>query len=252
MISFYSTNLIDQASMTASSENALFPLANLKDDRRTKVFRSNSNSDSIVFDFGTASVVNSILLVDSPRSGFGILTATFQMNTTNVWTSPAFSTTVTINTAQGFGFKEFTNQTYRYARIVLTSSLGYCEISNIFIGQKITFANGMGIDLGWNYQDKELSTIKENRYGQKFVDVISRQKQISFSIRSMDKTELDQVLVVYDSKGTTKPFFVRIGDSSMINDPDRFAGMFYLNTIPQINNKSYGLYDISMNLEEAT
>jgi hypothetical protein len=42
------------------------------------------------------------------------------------------------------------------------------------------------------------------------------------------------------------------GDDTMVNDPDRFAGMFFLETVPSITNKSFGLYDISMNLEEAT
>jgi hypothetical protein len=251
MISFYSSNLVDQSTISASTENASFPASNLQDPRRTKVYRSTSNSDEIVFDFGETSEVNSVLIVDEPRNGFGITVATLELNATDTWGAPAYTTSITLNEIHGLGFKEFTTQNYRFARIVLTSTLGYCEISKIFIGKEITFANNMGIDLGWNYQDKELSTIKENRYGQKFIDVIGRQKQLSFAIRSMDKTELDQVLEIYDEKGSTKPFYVRIGDDQMVNDPDRFAGMFYLNTIPQITNKSYGLYDISMTLEEA-
>lgn len=251
MISFYSSNLIDQSVVTASTENELFPASNLIDPRRTKVFRTNSNSDSIVFDFGETSEVNSILLVDSPRDGFGVTSVTLEMNGTNTWGAPAFTTTVPLNAIHGLGFKEFALQSYRFARLVMTSTLGYCELSKVFIGKEITFANNMGIELGWTYQDKDLSTFRENRYGQKFIDVVSRQKQISFSIRSMDKTEIDQVLEIYDEKSTIKPFFVRIGNDEMINDPDRFAGMFYLNTVPQITNKSFGLYDISMNLEEA-
>jgi hypothetical protein len=251
MISFYSSNLVDQSSISASTENALFPFSNLQDPRRTKVFRSTTNADSIVFDFGETSEVNSVLLVDSPRDGFGVITATLELNGTDSWGAPAYSTSITLNAVHGLGFKEFTTQNYRFARIVLTSTLGYCELAKIFIGKEITFTNNMGIDLGWTYQDKELSTVKENRYGQKFVDVIARQKQFAFSIRSMDKTELDQMLEIYDEKGSTKPFFVRIGDNSMINDSDRFSGMVYLTAIPQITNKSFGLYDMSMNLEEA-
>ena len=251
MITFYSNNLVDLATITASNANALFPVANLKDARRSKVVRTTTASDSIVFDFGSSKSINSIVIVPS-MAGFGIATATLELNSTDTWTTPALSEAITLNTTHGFAYKEFLTQSLRYARLVFTSSLSYSEISKVFIGESISFENGMGVDLGWNYQDKELANIKENRYGQKFVDTILRQKQISFGLKSMNKDELDQVLEIYDSKGMTKPFFMRLGDTSMINDPARFSGMFYLNSIPQINNKSFGLYDMSMNLEEAT
>lgn len=251
MISFYSDNLVDQANVTVSSENLLFPKSNLKDSRRTKIFRSNSNSDSIVFDFQETSIVDSILLVDDHRNGFGFSIAILEMNGTNEWSDPAFSQAITINHAQGFAFAEFPQESYRFARLVLSSTLGYCEVSKVFIGKKIAFANGMGINLGWTYQDKELSTIKENRYGQKFIDVITRQKQINFSITSMDPDELDQVLEIYDNKGSTKPFWMRLGCADMINDQDRFAGMYYMTAVPGITNRSFALYDISMTIEEA-
>jgi hypothetical protein len=253
MITFYSNNLVNQAeSIEATNSNALYPVNNINDPRRTKVLRTTTNSDSVVFDFGETSEINSIIIVDSLRDGFGVTTATLELSATNEFSSPLFSIVVQINITHGFAFASFPIESARFARLVLTSSLGYCELSKVFIGKSIEFENGMGIDLGWTYQDKENAIIKENRYGQKFVDVISRQKQISFSLRSMDKNELDQIFEIYDDKGITKPFFVRIGDTSMINDPDRFAGMFYLNSIPQVNNKSFGLYDMSMSLEEAT
>jgi hypothetical protein len=37
----------------------------------------------------------------------------------------------------------------------------------------------------------------------------------------------------------------------MINDPNRFSGMVYLNSIPTITNTSFGRYSLSMTLEEA-
>lgn len=251
MIKFYSSNLLDQALLTPSSQNLLFPVTNLNHPFRTKVFRSTSNTSNLVMDFGETSEMDSILVVDDPRNGFGVSTITLELNTVNTWTTPAFSQVLTMNTYQGLAYAEFPLKTYRYARLVMTSTLGYCELSKFFIGKAIGFESGMGIDLGWNFADKELSTVKENRYGQKFVDVVARQRQMSFSINTMTKDELDQVFEVYDSKGITEPFFVRIGTDGMINDKDRFAGMFYLNSIPSITNKAFGLYDISMTLEEA-
>jgi hypothetical protein len=251
MISFYSDNLIDQAEISASSENSLFPVSNLTHTFRTKVFRSTTNSDSVVFDFQETSEIDSIILVDNPRAGFGVSTVTLQLNGTNTWGSPAFSQVLTFNPTHGIAYAEFATQNYRFARLVMTSTLGYCELSKVFIGKKIAFDSGIGIDLGWSYQDQDLSAMKENSYGQKFVDVKTRRRRISFSIKSLNPDELDQVLEIYDAKSNNKPFFIRLGCDDMINDKDRFSGMYFMDSVPPITNKSFALYDISQTLEEA-
>jgi hypothetical protein len=251
MISFYSTNLVDQATVTASSENQLFPVENIQDYRRTKVFRSQANSVNIDFDLGETSEIDSIILVDDPRSEFGLSTVTLQLNGSTDFSSPAFSQALTLNEYFGVGYAEFDLQEYRYARLVVTSTLGYCEISNLFIGKKIAFENNMVIDFGWSYQNDEIHTTKKNRYGQRFIDAVTRQSKINFSIKSMNPDELDQILEIYDTKGETKPFFMRLGCDDMINDKDRFAGMYFLANVPSITNKSFALYDMSFQLEEA-
>lgn len=251
MISFYSNNLADSSDLTGSNENLLFPVENIQDPRRTKVFRSQTNTDSVVFDFGSAKDLDSVIIVDNPRSGFGFTSIELQLNSSNSWGAPAFTQSITPNSDFGIAFAEFATQTYRYARLVMTSSLGYCELANVFLGEKIEFENGTDISLGWTYIEKDLSTVKENRYGQKFVDIIARQKQISFNLDALNKDELDIVLSIHDSKGVTSPFFMRLGTDDMINDKDRFAGMVYMNSIPSIKNIAFGLYDLSMSLEEA-
>ena len=122
-LKFFSSNLIDQSTITPSSENLNFPVSNLKDPRRTKVYRSTSNSTSVVFDFQETSEIDSIFIVDEPRNGFGISTITIQFNATSDFSSPAHSETVDFSIAHGVGYKIFTQQNYRFARLVLTSNL---------------------------------------------------------------------------------------------------------------------------------
>jgi hypothetical protein len=246
---FYSNNLIDNSTITASTENLNFPPSNLKDPRRTKVFRTLSNSDTLILDFQETSEVDSIFIVDEPRNGFGISTLSFDLNATSNFTSPAYSDSLTFSTTHGVGFKSFPIQNYRFCRLSLTSTLGYCELSKIFIGKAIDL--GKGPNFNWSYQDKDLSIIKENRYGQRFVDIITRQKQVNMAFSLLNKDQLDKIFQIYDEKSTTKPFFFSVGCSTMINDPNRFAGMVYLNSIPVITNTSFGRYSLSMTLEEA-
>ena len=246
---FYTGNLIDNATFTASTENLSFPPSNLKDPRRTKVFRTLTNSDTLILDFQETSEIDSIFIVDEPRNGFGISTLSFDLNATSNFTSPAYSDSLTYSTIHGVGFKSFTQQDYRFCRLSLTSTLGYCELSKIFIGKELNL--GKGPNFNWTYQDKDLSIIKENRYGQRFVDIITRQKQVNMAFSLLNKDQLDKIFQIYDEKSTTKPFFFSVGCSTMINDPNRFAGMVYLNSIPVITNTSFGRYSLSMTLEEA-
>ena len=137
-IRFLSNNLLDGSVKTASTTNAQYPLSNLSNSLRTKTYRSTSNSDNLVVDLGTADAVDSFMLVDNWKNGFGLLTLTLEANATDEWSAPAFSTSVTLDTKFGIAHSEFTAQSYRFWRLVMTSSLGYCELSNFFLGAAST------------------------------------------------------------------------------------------------------------------
>ena len=249
---FYVNNLVDQATITASNENALFPASNLQDQRRTKVFRSTTNSDSIVFDFQETSEINSVMVVDEPFNGFGFTTITLELNGTNTWGSPAFTQSITVSTEHGVGYAEFNTQSYRFARIVLNSTLGYCELSKIYIGKNTQIGTDRSVQYGWSYQDRDISRVTENRYGQKFSDIILRQRLINFSMNLLSKDEMDNIFEIYDYCGITKPLFIRIGCDEISNEKRRYAGMFYMNNVPTITNTSFNRYSLSFQLEEAT
>lgn len=251
MIKFYSGNLLDQATITVSSENALFPKSNLTHPFRSRVFRSQDDLVTVTFDFQETSLVDSVIIVPDLVSGFGVNIGTFKLNGSSNFASPAFINAITFNHTHGLAYAEFSEQSFRFAELELESSLGYCELSKVFIGKKIDFDEQVSIDFGWTYKSDTLSIIKKNAYGQKFIDARPRQKKLSFALRTLNKDELDQVFEIYDTCGEEKPFFIRLGSTDIINDPDRFGGMYYMTDIPQIINKSFGLYDLAMSLEEA-
>jgi hypothetical protein len=248
--SIYSQNLVDQSTLTASTQNSLFPVSNVKDYRRSKVFRSTSNSDNIVFDFGETSDVNTVFLVSDKRSGFGFSTVTLEFNATNVWTSPAATESVAFSVEHGVGFAEFTNtHSYRFCRMVITSTLGYCEVSNLFLGVKNNIVKS--INFNWNYKDVEIMTQKSNRYGQLFTDVIARQKTINCSLSNMNKDNLDEFFKAYDYCGESKPLFIRLGCAEMSNDFRRYSGMVFFQDVPAISNPYFNKYSASLVFKEA-
>jgi len=245
----YSDNLIHQSIITGSSQNALFPLSNILDPRTSKVYRSTDSTANIVFDFGETSEVDSFFIVGDKRNGLGVHTITLEFSHTNVWASPAASEVVTIDAAFNSGVTEFTTKSYRFCRLVATSTLSYVEIANIFIGKKLGL--NRSINFNWSIKDNELSQKQTNRYGQIFSDIISRQRQISASISFLDKDQLDLINSVLDQHGETKPFFVKIGCENMVNNNLRFSGMFYFSDIPQISNPYFNKYNLSFSLIEA-
>ena len=252
-ILFFSDNLVNQAiTITPSTENVQFPASNLLDPRRTKVYRSTTNSDSIILDFQETSEIDSVFVVDNPRDGFGISTLDIDFNATSDFSSPAATESIPLNTIHGVGLKEFTQIEYRFARIRMTSTLGFCELSKIFIGKKVNIPDDKSINFGWTYADKELSTVRQNRYAQKFVDIISRQREFNFNFSLLDKDQLDAIFEVYDRQGTTKPFFIKIGDDAISNTPERFASMVYMTSVPQVTNDFFNRFSMSFSVEEAT
>lgn len=251
MITFYSDNLVDQAVITSSTENLNFPLDNLKDHRRSKVFRSTTNSDEVVFDFQETSEIDSVFFVDSKRYGFGFSTATIEGNAINDWTSPIFSESLSIDIKHGVGKNEFDIQSARFARLSLTSTLGYCELSKLFIGKKLKLLNNRGINFGWTFKDEDMSTSKENSYGQRFSDKKTRRRHFNFSFNLLTKDQLDQIFSILDSKGTTAPFYISIGCPDMTNSIERYSAMVFLKDDPPITNNYFNRYSLSFDVVEA-
>ena len=254
MIEFLSNNLIDQASITASTTNAQYPVSNITDYRRTKTYRSTSNSDNIVIDFGTAESCDTFAVVDNWQSGFGVTSITIEANGTDSWGSPSFTTTATLDNTFGVSIKKFASaQSYRYWRIVLTSTLGYCELSNIFLGSATTITTN-GVSYNWNYANKDMSSISENRYGQRFVDDIGSRKELTnLQFQVLDKDELDSIISIWDNNRKVKPFFVYLPleNDSLHNNDDRFNGLYYFSADPQVTNTTSGYYNTVFSLIEA-
>jgi len=251
-IKFLSNNLVEGSVISASTENAQYPISNLLDTRRTKAYRSTSNSDNIVIDMGGAEDVDTFAIVDNWQNGFGVTAITLEANGTDSWGAPAFSTTVTLDTTFGIGIKQFTSESYRFWRVVLTSTLGYCEVANIFIGTATTITTN-GVGYNWGYRNVDLSNVSTNEYGQEFTDDKGTRKELSnLQFQIMDKDEQDIIFSVYDANRTVKPFFIYfpLETDSLSNNDDRYNGMYKFSSEPTFTNINSGYYNTSLSLKE--
>lgn len=252
---YYIGNLVqqDQTSIVASNEDAFYPAENLKHFHTTKTYRTQVGtlSSIVVFDFKTTETINTVMAVADATGGFGYNSVTIEANATNEWSSPAFISTLTLNHEFGLGHVEFANQNYRFWRLTFSGAGEYLEVSKIYIGKKTDMGTNT-LSYNWTIQDKDLSTEKVGRYGQKFIDRIIKNKVISGSYKALNKTELDILFDVFDEVGTHTPFFFLTDlDCGLVNDFERIGGYFYFNDMPKITNVNFGLFETSINLEEA-
>lgn len=251
-IKFLSTNLVTQSAtvITPSTEASFYPASNLKDPRTTKSFRSTGTSVTIVFDFVTTETINTFAVKGHKYDGFGFNgSLTLELNATDSWGAPAFSTTLTPNTTHNIGYKTFADQSYRFARIS-ASGTSYAELSNIFIGEYTQLANN-NIDFGWDYENNDLSRITRNEDGQQFSIVKPFQKEITASFKYLNVSEFATISGIYDYHGKTEPIWLVVDESETIVDAkERFINQFYFVSDMKFKNDSFGLYNTSFSLRE--
>ena len=251
MVQFYIYNEVENSVLTASSENASFPLENLKDDRRTKVYRSLSNTDSIVLDMGGFRPIDSFMLVDHTLHGFNLSTLTLELNSVNNWVSPIVSVPVSIDYDNGIAKYQFTTPiTCRYARLVMTSTTGFCELSKFFLGAKTSY-DYVDFSYPLNFKLDNLSIVSKNRYGQKFIDEIATQRVLKAGIDYIPKDNIDDVLNWLGLVSNTRPFFINFENGQLSNDLNKFNGYYYLASEPALNFTSGNFWSLDLTLEEA-
>lgn len=251
---FFANNLIETATLTPSSENAQYPVSNLLDPRRTKTFRSNSNTTNLVINLGTSRDLNGILLVDPGIRSFGFLTATIELNTGDSWASPGYSQEITIDTTHGFAYAIFpTTQTFQFARLVLTNTAGFCEISKLFLGEHVDIGD-LTFTYPLTFSQQSNASIQKNRLGQRFVDEVNGQKQLSGSINTMTPDEFQSLQEGFlDHASITKPVWIFFPETAPLSgNNNRFSGYYYLKDDPDPQLVAGNFWNIKLNFEEGT
>ena len=251
-VQFYAFNQVKLANITAPNVDAQFPLTNLKDDRRTKVVRSTTNTLVVVFDFLDPVAIDGCLIVDAKLRELGFTSATFQLNTSDSWVSPPVSVAMTINGDEGLAKSILpSTEVYRFARVSLSIASGTVELSKVFIGAKIEMVDNC-FTYPITYRQTNRAAESLNRYFQRFFDEVVTQKGFSASINTMTKDEFDQVLEFIDYNSVTIPLFINFDGIDGLNDPDRLGGMFYIEDQPTMQLVPGNYWNITLNFTEAT
>lgn len=197
---FLSENYVDESSLSLSlgTQNAQFPLANIKNEATVKKFRSLENTVKIVIDMQQTRTIDSISFVGDATQTLGITTASVKFSLTTDF-SGFTAVNIPLDAQYGMGYYLWpSTMSYRYAELSITGNGSFCELSNIFIGQRLELTqNSLSIG-SFNYGYKDNSTAMSNDYGQKFINNRNKVKSISGRIENCNITEheiIDDMLI---------------------------------------------------------
>ena len=196
-ITFLSENLVDAAniSLTTGTEDAQFPLSNLKNEATAVKFRSQENVVVIQFDLQQTREIDAIALHGDTNGTLGLTSASVRTSLTTDFSSST-PVNIPLSAENLIGYEYITLVEHRYVELTLTGTGSYAELSNIFIGKRTEIEqNNLSID-SFRYGWRDNSTTSNNKYDQLFIDKRNSTKLVGGALQFCTKSEheiLDQM-----------------------------------------------------------
>jgi hypothetical protein len=253
-ITFLSENYTDSAeySITTGTENAQFPLENLRNDSPSVKFRGVGSVAVIVFDLLQTRDIDYIAVAADPLESFLVNTITAKTSvTTDFSSSPVYP--IAISMGQTIGYGTFTEVTHRYVELTITGSGGFTELGKVFVGKGLNLPlNSVSID-SFKYQYDDKATIRQNKYGQKFIDKTNQTKVLGGEIQYCTKEEQETLDDMAIRHGESYPLWMILDPNNEAMNEGEFKLMIYGYNEGTISWSASGgqLYSISVQIKQA-
>jgi hypothetical protein len=201
--------------ITAGSENANLPAANVAHPHRTKVYRTgvSAAAEWIKFDFGSPKTVQSAILLDHTLTS-GDSAIKVQANTTDSWTTPPIDQALSFNAgtiAHYFGAVE----TYRWWRVIFTKSAAgeTRDIGRIFLGPLLEAERSFRFG-SCGITPVDLSETDRSIGGQTFSEIKPVYDKVKGDFGFIGDTQNTQMKSLASACGTHTPWFLCIDDTN--------------------------------------
>lgn len=234
-IAFLSENFVDSSNLSLSTgtENAQFPLDNIKNDANAVKFRSQENSIVIVFDMQQTRAIDSFAIHGDTNGTLGLTTASIKTSLTTDF-SGATAIPIALSAENLIGYEYFTEVSHRYVELTLTGTGSYAEVSTVFIGKRIELEQmNLSID-SFRYGYRDNSTTSNNRYDQMFVDKRNSTKFVSGAMEYCTKSEQETLDEMFRRHQRSEPLWMIVDKDSLgMNDAQYKLTVYgYLQDVP--------------------
>lgn len=234
-ISFLSNNLVDGSNfeLTTGSENSQFPLTNLNNDSPSYKFRSQENSVVIRFDLQQTRTIDTVALHGDTNSALGMTTASVKFSLTTDFSS-SIAQNIPLSAEYIMGYEYVEEIDARFVELTLTGTGSFCELSNIFIGERLNLMQQNISISSFSYGYTDNSVVVSNVYGQRFIDTVNKLKELGGNLEFCIKSEQDDLDNLFLRHGKTNPLWVIIDKdgNSMIDAEYKLTMYGYLKDMP--------------------
>jgi hypothetical protein len=254
-INFLSENLLDSAivNLTTGTENAQFPLENVKNEATAVKFRSLENNIVIQFDLQQTRTIDAIALHGDTNGTLGMTTASVKTSLTTDF-SGSTAQNIPLSGDSLFGYLFFaTPVDHRYVELTLTGTGVYVELSNIFIGERIELMYQNLSISSFDYGQDDKSDVKENYYGQKFINKRNKIKYLSGDINFATKDEQEILDNMFTRHGKSEPLWMIVDQNgeAMNDGAYKLTVYGYLPNRPNWTASGGQTYNASVRVDQA-
>jgi hypothetical protein len=254
-INFLSENFADNAvlSLTTGTENAQFPLLNLQNEATAVKFRSQENDVVIVFDLQQTRTIDTVALHGDTNGTLGMTTASFKTSLTTDFSSST-PQSIALSAENLLGYNLLTTAlTGRYLELTLSGTGSFVEVSNIFIGERI-YLEQNNLSIGsFRYGRSDKSTVSENQYGQRFVDLRNQLKYVGGTLEFCTVSEQEELDDMFIRHGRSRPLWMLVdANGNSFTDAEYKLTVYgYLEAVPQWTASGGKTYNAAIRVNQA-
>jgi len=210
-IRFFFNNLVDSASLLESTQSTGFPVENIQHPFRTKIWKTNGTKGNVVFNFGAAVGVRSVVLANH---SWMVAPSTLEVNfgSSSAFTAGVASTQVltwaarpTTHGNEACIVKTFTTQTKQFAKLKVGSSSSW-SLGRVHLGGYFEPTLERLADSEQEFVD--LSYVEMTADGQRHADEISLTRRKRFSFVVATQAQWEEFQRAFNKVRTTKDFFI--------------------------------------------
>ncbi len=213
--------------------------------------------ERLILDLSTTETISLFALIEDPVNNFQFsagATLKIEGNATNVWTSPSFSTTFTIDTKYRNALEIFSPaQTLRFWSIEIidpTNPNLFVELSKAFLDDPLELTQPP--DIGFTYVTTDPSRQIETPFGHRYADSFPQRKTLSFNHTAL--LEADQLLLetLFFNKGNSIPIAVSLDSPELIfTDKNQFFLYGYIDGAFTAKQNFVNFWDVPFKIKEA-
>jgi len=255
-ICFADNQFLEASMMTVSSEDSDYPIENILDPIRSRLFKPLSNTFNIVIDLGVNASVGFIGIVGPLSAYFGIsdaATITIEANNINDFVSPPFTTTATPELTGVFKFVDGAND-YRYWKVSIDDNTNptIMELGYLYFGDYLQLESrtlSKGFSSGVVDPTKQVTSMS----GALYYD--EKQKYHRFNglslgyIPAADRRLLEKM---YYDNGKSTPMFVSIDPNLKISEEyGELTKLMVFENAPSVNHHFDDVYSVGFSLRES-